>query len=93
MKSNRLGKEMHQNPLRKGETYQFTVRECKGPAAKNFREVLVHLEPVREDSKEEEEDRKALKHQPTEDTARIEDLAGRRRHQIVRSKADVKSVN
>jgi hypothetical protein len=52
-----------------------TVGESQGPASENLVQVLVELEPVGQDTKDEEEHGKSPEEDGTQDGAGVPDLA------------------
>ena len=58
----------------------------KVPTSKDLTEVLVHLEPIRQQTKREEEDSKAKEEHPDHHTRREPDFACERRDEIMLGK-------
>jgi hypothetical protein len=69
------------NTLPKKEPERESSRE--GPATKNLAEVFVELEPVRENSEDEQEDGKTEQHQRRHDAHGIPDLSSSFRDEVV----------
>lgn len=64
----------------------LTVGERQRPATKDFIEVLVELEPIRENSEHKEENSQPVEHQGGHDTGGVPDLSGLCRHNAVQRK-------
>jgi hypothetical protein len=63
------------------------------PATKNLAQVFVELEPVREDSEQEQEDGKAEQHHSGHDADRIPNLSGGLCHEAMERQAIYKKSN
>ena len=64
-----------------------TIGESQRPAAKDLVEVLVELEPVRQDAEEEQEHGKPVEQQARHHARRVPDLTRHWRDEVVRVQA------
>ena len=64
-----------------------TIGESQRPAAEDLVEMLVELEPVRQDAEEEQEHGKPVEQQPRHHAGRVPDLTRHWRDEVVRVQA------